>query len=94
MENRQFILRQKKGIFCHFHVVQIIRTKSSEILSSTFEQFVQALAYKVQMHDTDALLRDAFGSSVNEDYVKLEYSNMILILAWRLVSAGTVNIFG
>ena len=79
MENCWALSYGEKDILSFFIAVQIIRTKSfRDTIGSTFEQFVQALAYKVQMHDTDALPRDAFEVSVNEDNVKLEHSNMIL----------------
>lgn len=79
MKNCRAFSAEEKDLLAFFIAIQIIRTKSfRESLSSTYEQFVQALAYKTQMCEEDALPRDAFAVSVNKDYIKLEHSGMIL----------------
>lgn len=62
-----------------FIAIQVIRTKRfRENLSDMVSGAAQALAYKAQIHDEDALPKDAFKVKANPEFIKLQHSSMLL----------------
>ena len=81
----------EKLYFSLFVALQIIRTKSfRNTLGDTISKFYQTLAYKSQMHDEDALPKEAFECEANSDFVKLQHSNIILDEEMRVEIAETL----
>lgn len=69
----------EKTLMAFFIAIQTIRTKSfRDNLRDTISKTYQALVYKSQMNDVDALPKEAFECDVNPDFVKLQHSSMIL----------------
>lgn len=69
----------EKEFMSLFIAIQIIRTKSFRTnLGDTFAKLYQTLAYKSQMNNENALPKEAFEVEVNDDFVKLQHSTMIL----------------
>lgn len=69
----------EKELMSLFIAIQMIRTKAfRDNLSDMIEKLYQTLAYKMQMHDENALSKEAFLVDVDKDFVKLQHSSMIL----------------
>lgn len=79
LKNCKAMSEQEKVVLSLFIAIQVIRTKRfRSTLSDTLTGAVQALAYKAQIDDSDALPRDAFLVEANPEYIKLQHSMMIL----------------
>lgn len=79
MQNCKPFSEEEKTFLSLFIAIQIVRTRAyRDIMKQTFEKFYEAFAYKQQMNDTDALPRECFKASVNDDFIKLEHSGMLL----------------
>lgn len=71
--------KEEKGVLSYFVAIQIIRTKTfRENIGEMIEKFFQTLAYRSQMFDKDAISKESFEVSADNDFVKLQHSSMIL----------------
>ena len=69
---------QEKVLLSLFIAIQVIRTKRfRSTLSDTLTGAAQALAYKSQMDDPDALPKEAFLVKANPEYIKLQHSLLV-----------------
>lgn len=69
----------EKLILAVFLAVQIIRTKTyRDTLRQIIEKTYEALAYKQQMFDEDAIPRECFQVKADKDFVKLQHSSMLM----------------
>ena len=92
IDNCRACSAMEKEFMSLFIAIQIIRTKTfRDTLSDTMQKMYQTLAYKMQMHEENALPKDAFKVEVNKDFVKLQHSNMILDEEVAVQMAETLN---
>ena len=69
----------EKMILAVFLAVQVVRTKTyRDNLRQIIEKTYEALAYKQQMYDEDAMPREYFQAQANKDFVKLQHSSMLM----------------
>lgn len=79
IKNCNMCSETEKEYMALFIAIQVIRTKSfRSTLGDTITQLYQKLAYISQVKRENILPKEAFKFEVNEDYVKLQHSNMIL----------------
>lgn len=79
IKNCYALSEEEKVHLSLFIAIQIVRTKRfRNTLSDMVAGTAQALAYKAQIHDEDALPREAFEVKANPDFIKLQHSSMIL----------------
>lgn len=70
---------EEKKRLAEYIAIQIIRTKTTrEEIGQMIEKMHQAIAYKSQAKNSDALPKELFEVQVDKDYVKLQHSAMIL----------------
>lgn len=79
LKNCKAMSEQEKVLLSIFIAVQVIRTKRfRSTLSDTLTGAVQAIAYKSQADNPDALPKEAFLVETNPEYIKLQHNMMIL----------------
>lgn len=79
IRNCSSMSESEKVLLSFFAGVQIIRTKRfRDTLGDMIAGAAQTLAYKAQMHDEDALPKEAFEVRANPEFVKLHHSALML----------------
>lgn len=79
IKNCYALSEEEKVHLALFIAIQVIRTRRfRDTLSDMVAGAAQALAYKAQIHDRDALPKEAFEVKANPEFIKLQHSSMIL----------------
>jgi len=79
LHNCSALSEEEKALFSVFVSMQVIRSKNfRDSLNDGIEKLAQALVYKEQMNNPDALPKDAFQIEANSEFIKLQHSSMIM----------------